>query len=88
MLRIVNNCNNSSAFAMLSYSILFLAIILLRVLDEKNGRDERIRTSGHTVPNRALYQTELHPDIYTFTLCSNYFIRLDVRFKPATCYDV
>lgn len=28
----------------------------------KNGRGERIRTSGLTDPNRALYQAELRPD--------------------------
>ena len=28
-----------------------------------NGRGERIRTSGLTDPNRALYQAELRPDV-------------------------
>jgi hypothetical protein len=31
---------------------------------EKSGRGERIRTSGLYVPNVALYQAKLHPDLY------------------------
>ena len=31
-------------------------------LSVKNGRGERIRTSGLYVPNVALYQAKLHPD--------------------------
>src|SRR5271157_2555545 len=31
----------------------------------KSGRGDRIRTYGLTVPNRALNQTQLHPDIVT-----------------------
>ena len=30
--------------------------------DEEIGRDERIRTSGPSVPNAVLYQTEPRPD--------------------------
>ena len=30
----------------------------------KSGRGERIRTSGLYVPNVALYQAKLHPDLY------------------------
>ena len=32
----------------------------------KSGRGERIRTSGLYVPNVALYQTKLHPEICKF----------------------
>jgi hypothetical protein len=31
--------------------------------DKKDGRGERIRTSGLYVPNVALYQAKLHPDV-------------------------
>jgi hypothetical protein len=30
---------------------------------KKSGRGERIRTSGLYVPNVALYQAKLHPDL-------------------------
>ena len=33
-------------------------------LTRKSGRGERIRTSGLYVPNVALYQAKLHPDVY------------------------
>jgi hypothetical protein len=38
---------------------------LLQVLDLQgnSGRGERIRTSGLYVPNVALYQAKLHPDV-------------------------
>lgn len=28
-----------------------------------SGRGDKIRTCGHLLPKRVLYQTELHPDI-------------------------
>ncbi|SPA26743.1 hypothetical protein CBM2637_A200533 [Cupriavidus taiwanensis] len=34
---------------------------MIRLL--KSGRGERIRTSGLYVPNVALYQAKLHPDL-------------------------
>ena len=33
------------------------------VLDDDLGRGERIRTSGLYVPNVALYQAKLHPEV-------------------------
>ncbi len=30
---------------------------------KKNGRSERIRTSGPRLPKTVLYQAELHPDV-------------------------
>ena len=29
---------------------------------ETGNRDDRIRTYGHSLPKRVLYQTELHPE--------------------------
>jgi hypothetical protein len=34
----------------------------LRAANSRNGRGERIRTSGLLVPNQALYQAEPRPD--------------------------
>ena len=34
------------------------------IYKEISGRGERIRTSGLYVPNVALYQAKLHPDVF------------------------
>ena len=36
---------------------------LSSVIDQEIGRGERIRTSGLYVPNVALYQAKLHPEV-------------------------
>ena len=36
---------------------------MLLIYNENSGRGERIRTSGLYVPNVALYQAKLHPEI-------------------------
>ena len=36
---------------------------MLDFIKKKSGRGERIRTSGLYVPNVALYQAKLHPEI-------------------------
>jgi hypothetical protein len=36
---------------------------LIKEVLEMIGRGERVRTSGLYVPNVALYQAELHPDV-------------------------
>ena len=35
---------------------------------QENGRGERIRTSGLYVPNVALYQAKLHPEVLLLKL--------------------
>jgi hypothetical protein len=35
----------------------------MRRREKEDGRGERIRTSGLYVPNVALYQAKLHPDL-------------------------
>ena len=38
-------------------------IVSMTDLAQNSGRGERIRTSGLYVPNVALYQAKLHPDL-------------------------
>ena len=41
--------------------------------EEKNGRGERIRTSGLYVPNVALYQAKLHPEMMVERLETSFY---------------
>ena len=50
------------------------------------GRNDRTRTCGILVPNQALYQTEIHSEIFSQTVLECLSCKFQVTYSPFTYY--